>query len=150
MLMIRQRMLLCLALLCLTLAGCGGARADRPPMGYVSGTVTKDGKPVSTVTVVMKPDVGRPAMGVTNDKGYYEMEYTLDEKGTKIGPTSVSLEWPTGFAAPFGIPRRYAAGNKEYKLDVKAGKQTYDIVIEADAEKATDKKGKEKPPVIVD
>lgn len=150
--MTRQRIAWLVAMLvpALISSGCGGGGADRPPMGQVSGTVTKDGKPVSPITVIMRPEVGRPAIGVTNDKGHYEMEYARNEKGTRIGPNSVSLEWPTGLAPPFRIPRRYAAGNKAPKLDVKPGNQTYDIAIEPDPKKPTDDKDQEKKPGIAD
>ena len=128
----------------LFVSGCGSG-ADRPPLGYVSGTVTMDGEPVSTITVVMKPDVGRPAIGVTDAKGKYDIEYTLGEKGTKLGPTTVGLEWPTGFAAPFGIPDQYIPMNSSMKLDVQKGKQTFDIQMES-----AEKKSKSGKPIIVD
>lgn len=127
-----------------TFSGCGGVSPDRPPMGYVSGSVTMDGKPVENVFVVMKPESGRMAMVKTDKNGFYDIEYTEGEKGTKQGPTTVHLEWPTGFAGPFRIPPKFATGNKEIRLDVKSGKQTFDITMESEAGKAGQK------PVMVD
>lgn len=134
-----------LALLTLmTFSGCGGPSPDRPPMGYVSGTVTMDSKPVENILVVMKPESGRMAMVKTDKNGFYDMEYTEGEKGTKQGPTTVHVEWPTGYAGPFRIPPKFATGNKELKLDVKTGKQTFDLTMESESGKAGQK------PVMVD
>ena len=114
----------------LSLAGCGGA--DRPPLGYVSGRVTLDGDPVPGAVVVMKPEVGRQAVGRTDDKGYFNVEYNVGERGTKVGPTSVHVEWPFGEPGPFAIPKSFALGNSSLQLDVEKGKQTFDIEMESD------------------
>lgn len=111
--------------------GCGGA--PRPPMGYVSGTVTRGGSPVENITVVMKPDVGRAAMAVTDKQGHYVMQYTLGEKGTKTGPTTVSFEWPLGYSAPFGIPQEFTQMKSEIKIDIKKGQNPpFDFKIDSD------------------
>lgn len=114
-----------------SLIGCGGP--ERPPMGYVSGIVTLDGEPLKEVTVVMKPEKGRAAMALTDASGHYDIEYTRGEKGTKIGPTSVSFEWYPGHANPKPIPKSAASGTSELKLDVKAGKQTENFDLTSDA-----------------
>jgi hypothetical protein len=102
-----------------------------------------DGEPAVNLIVAMKPDVGRTAMAKTNSKGYYEIEYTDGEKGTKVGPTSVHVEWPTGFAGAFGIPKSHAPGNKENTLNVIQGKQTYNIEMVSEAGKS-----KQKPAMV--
>lgn len=133
----RSRIFLVLGSLSVTvfLAGCGGA--DRPPMGYVSGTITMDGEPLHGVIVVMKPDNGRMAMATTDKKGYYDIEYTQGEKGTKIGPTTVSFEWPLSPVGPTKpIPAKYTASKSEVKLDVVKGRQTFDVDLETDAASA--------------
>ena len=111
--------------------GCGGP--IRPEMGYVSGKITMDGVPVENVIVVMKPDNGRMAMSKTDDRGFYDIEYTQGEKGTKVGPTTVSFEWPLGHSAPMAIPSRYSAGKTDVKFVVKQGKQTFDFDMKSDA-----------------
>lgn len=123
----------------------GCSSSSRPEMGYCTGTVTMDGKPVESVTVVMKPDVGRMAMGVTDKNGVYDMEYTLGERGTKVGPTTVSFEWPLGYAAPFAIPSKYNQVNSKEKIDVKPGENEFNFTLEADAAAPS-----EKPATIVD
>ena len=124
-------------------AGCGGA--DRPEMGYCTGTVTMDGKPVEGITVVMKPDVGRAAMGVTNKEGSYEILYTLGEPGTKTGPNKVTFEWPMGFAAPFAIPKNYSQTID--KVDVKPGSNQFDFKLVSDPGTPA---AAPTPPVVVD
>jgi hypothetical protein len=121
-----------LLLLCSLLAiggsGCGSG-VERPDLGFVSGKVTMDGKPVENIIVVMKPDSGRAAMVRSNKEGFYDIEYTQDEKGTKLGPTTVSLEWPLGEPGWFSIPQKYIGDKSELKLEVKPGKQTFDIAL---------------------
>ena len=130
--------------------GCGGP--DRPKLGYVSGTITLDDEPLENVIVVMKPEVGRMAVCRTNKYGYYDIEYTHGEKGTKIGPTKVSFEWPMGYAAPHPIPVKYSAGKTEVTLDVTSGRQTFDFNLETDSPSAAAKSGEppSKPPRVVD
>ena len=84
-------------------------------------------------------------MGVTNKDGRYDMEYTLGERGTKLGPTTVSFEWPMGYAAPFGIPSKYTQVNSKEKIDVKSGENEFNFNLEADAAAPSGP-----PPVIVD
>lgn len=135
-------------LLCSVLTGCF-AGAERPDLGYVSGTVKFNGEPVKNINVVMKPLEGRSAMGVTDDEGHYEIEYTLDEKGTKVGPNTVSLEWPQGFTPTFPLSERYRADKSTLKLDVKPGDNTYDIPLEPESE-AEAAKRKKRGDFIVD
>jgi len=101
-------------------------------MGYVSGTVTLDGEPLPNVVVVMKPEEGRPAMSQADAKGYYDIEYVRGEKGTKVGPTTVSFEWLPGQADTRPIPPKAATGTSEIRIEVKPGKQTEDFDLETD------------------
>jgi hypothetical protein len=118
-------------------------------MGYCSGTVTMDGDPVEGLTVVMKPEVGRSAMAVTDGNGYYDIEYTLGEKGTKIGPTLVSFEWPTGFEAPFPIPEKYSQAKSDIRIEITKGRNKHDFELEPEPE-SNSPGSKKKPQVIVD
>lgn len=122
------------------LAGCGSG--DRPALGYVTGQITMDGEPLGNVIVVMKPDVGRAAMVRADDDGKYDMEYVHGVKGTKVGPTTVTFEWPLGYAAPKAIPRKYTGVDSEFKIDVKPGKNEFDFDLESDPNA--------KPPPVVE
>jgi len=132
-----------------SLAGCFGGGAERPELGYVSGTVTMNSEPVKNINVILKPTEGRAAMGVTDDDGHYEVEYTVDEKGTKIGPNVVSLEWPHGFMPTFPLSERYRADKTALKLDVKPGNNTFDIKLEPESADEAAKR-KKKGDFIVD
>ena len=116
------------------LIGCGGA--DRPQMGYVSGLVTMGDTPVEDLVVVMKPKEGRPAMARTDKYGRYDIEYARGEKGTKVGPTTVRFEWPLGGKAAFAIPKKIMGDTSEMKLEVKKGRQTFDIQLTSEEEEA--------------
>ena len=116
-------------------------------MGYVSGTVKHDGQPVENIIVVMKPSVGRPAMAKTNAKGEYNIEYTDGERGTKIGPTNVHVEWPMGVAGAFEIPKDFATGTSTQKFEVQKGNQKYDISMDP---VPVDPNKPKKKPFIVD
>lgn len=120
--------------------GCGGG-ADRPPLGYVTGTVTLNGEPLVGVIVLFKPDNGRAATAITDGKGFYNLEYVYGVKGTKVGPSTVSFEWPLGFAGAKPLPEKYTT-KSELKEEVKSGRNTYNFDLKSD--------GTEKPAPIVD
>jgi hypothetical protein len=129
--------------------GCGGP-SDQPELGQVTGMITLDGKPLVGVAVVFQPDSGRPARGMTDQDGKYELTYIRQTKGTKIGPNRVEIA-PTeeGEADEFEnsdeegaaaakpaksgkpkIPARYNL-QSELKADVKAGDNTFDFKLES-------------------
>ena len=109
--------------------GCGGS--DAPPLGEVSGTVELNGEPLAGVIVLFKPDNGRVATATTDSKGYYSLEYAYGVKGAKVGPNTVSLEWPLGFAGAKPLPAKYTT-QSELKKEVEAGKNTIDLELTAD------------------
>lgn len=109
----KHALALALSVLCAVCCGCSGR--DLPELGYVSGTVTRNGEPLEGVIVEFYSDTeegGRPGVGVTDSEGYYELEYTGGVEGTKVGPAKISVttEWPEG-EPPEGesetIPAKY-------------------------------------------
>jgi hypothetical protein len=70
--------------LLIALSGCGGS-ADLPEIARVTGTVTRNGKPVPNLMVNFMPEAGRPSWGKTDENGHYEMVYDEDNKGVKVG-----------------------------------------------------------------
>lgn len=106
--------------------GCGSG--DRPELGTVSGKVTMDGQPLSGLIVVFKPDEGRAAVGETDSEGIYELEYLDGVAGCKVGPNTVSFEWPLG-AGGKPIPQQYTAGRSTLKKDVQAGSNEINLEI---------------------
>ncbi|MDX1930114.1 MAG: carboxypeptidase-like regulatory domain-containing protein [Pirellulaceae bacterium] len=109
-------------LLCVGLVGCSSG--DRPPLGRVSGTVTMDGKPLAGVIVSFQPETGRAASAETDAEGNFDLEYTYQVKGAKIGPNTVSFAWPTGAEGKQNIPARFST-KSELKEEVKSGKNTF-------------------------
>lgn len=108
------------------LVGCGSS--DRPELGDVSGTVTLDGTPLSGVIILFKPDEGRPASAVTDEDGYYELAYRHGVEGTKVGPNTISFEWPLEQAGR-PIPGKYTASKSELKETVEPGSNTFDFQL---------------------
>jgi hypothetical protein len=115
-------------------AGCSGS-TDQPELGDVSGVVTLDGKPVVGVNVVFKPDVGRAAAANTDEEGNYTLIYLQGVEGCKLGPNTVSFDWPPGAANAVGIPAKYN-GDAAFKFDVKPGSNTFDLKMESDGSPA--------------
>jgi hypothetical protein len=120
---------ICLVLVSLT--GCGDG-ADRPALGYVTGTVTLDGEPLEGVMVMFQPEDGRPAGGLADGDGHYSIEYIKGEKGTKVGPNTVTFSWLPGDSRAKPIPPQYTAKETALKFDVKKGNNTFDLKLESD------------------
>lgn len=135
---IDSRLLWCLLpLIGMTFMGCGNG--DRPPLGNVSGTVTMDGEPLVGVIVTFKPTNGRPAVGVTDATGKYQLEYSRGVKGTKVGSNTVGFSWPIGVAGSHEIPARYS-GKSDLEQEVESGCNSFDFDLESDPDT-----GKKKP-----
>ena len=117
-----------------SLAGCGGS-SDQPELGNVTGIVTLDGKPVIGVNVVFKPDIGRAAAGNTDQEGKFTLEYLAGEKGCKLGPNSISFDWPPGAQNAVAIPAKYS-GAEQFTFEVKAGSNTCNLKLESDGTEA--------------
>jgi hypothetical protein len=113
----------------LALTGCG--IDDTPPLGDVTGIITLDGQPLEGVIVLFKPQVGRVATGTTDADGEYELEFAYDVSGCKVGPNTVSLEWPLGSTNAKALPTRYTTAS-ELKADVKEGSNKIDFPLVSD------------------
>ena len=126
--------------------GCG--RGDLPPMGYVSGRVTMDGVPLSGAIVSFMPEKGRPATGLTDKDGTYQLQYTYQVYGCKVGPNNVGFFAPTSGSVSHPIPNKYE--KSEYNVDVKNGKNTFDFELKSDAEARKVADVKKPAPDVVD
>lgn len=111
----------------------------------MTGKVTMDGTPLSEAVIAFLPENGRPSTAVVDAAGNYELFYKKGMAGTKIGPNSVDLSWPTGVTGP-AIPSKYA-GKSELRVDVKPGNNTFDFELKSDPA-ASPKSGD--APVILD
>ncbi|RCS44596.1 hypothetical protein DTL42_16855 [Bremerella cremea] len=138
-----------LSVIFLSVTGCGGT-SDQPDLGQVTGTVTLDGKPLSDTAIVFYPDSGRPARGLTDAEGKYELIYIRDTRGTKLGHNRVEIapseeaededeeetdedtpqvKRPAKSKKP-KIPARYNT-KTELEADVKPGDNTFDFKLES-------------------
>jgi hypothetical protein len=71
----------------------GGCGPKGPDVVKVRGTITKGGQPVSHMVVQFYPEKGRPSAARTDDKGYYELEFSEEiPKGAVPGKHNVSLQ----------------------------------------------------------
>ena len=76
------------ALLFLSISGCQDSGV---PLGYVSGMVTLDGKPIAMATVSFYPESGRASVGKTDAEGNYVLCFSGSEKGAIIGQHRVTI-----------------------------------------------------------
>ena len=124
------------------LAGCGGV-SDQPELGTVTGLVTLDGDPLPGATVKFVPESGRSSVGITDATGRYELQYTNDTPGAKVGPHIVSISTMTaGYSDEGGssvessaekIPKRYNEGSTLQET-VEAGENVIDFPLTSDGE----------------
>ncbi|MEM7476557.1 MAG: carboxypeptidase regulatory-like domain-containing protein [Planctomycetota bacterium] len=118
-------------------AGCGSG-----DMGYVSGTVTMDGKPLPNAIVEFfpKPSGGLSA-GMTDEKGVYELYIGRSGKGAKVGEHLVQISTADGGAddGDYGgaskelVPAKYNV-NSELTATVKSGNNTIDFTLDSEGE----------------
>lgn len=106
---------------------------DYPPMGYVTGTIRLDGKPLSGVMVAFYPEKGRPSTAVAEVDGSYELRYTRNVTGAKVGPGMLHLSWETGKSGP-AIPERYGPNKSELTVIVDPGDNVFDFELHSDQE----------------
>ena len=69
--------------------GCGGQSVvETVP---IAGVVTLDGEPLAEALVTFHPENGRPASGITDEEGRYELQYKDGIAGTLPGLNKVSI-----------------------------------------------------------
>jgi len=111
------------ALVALHLAGCGKAK-----FGSVSGRVTLDNQPLAHTTVEFQPAAGSPSYGVTDDRGYYTLQWSPEQSGAQVGEHTVRI---TSFdegnrRQPERVPPRYNR-QTDLRREVKPGHQQFDF-----------------------
>ena len=119
--------LVCFSLL---LGGCGGD--DGPEMGDVTGLVTLDGQPLPKASVRFVPENASPSIGITDDEGRYELQYSSSRNGAIVGMHTVRISTHRNAgedddgnrtpAVPEKVPAEYntgAAENPDMKREVK-------------------------------
>lgn len=136
------RRLLPILFTALAVGGCGGS-SDQPDRGYAEGRVTLGGESLSRAMVTFQPDSGRPSFGVTDEDGYYAVEYLPGEEGAKVGKHLVSIstyrepEEEGDPPTPEQVPVQYnrdAAENAEMTVEVKPGSNTFNWELSSEGE----------------
>jgi len=123
------------------LSGCGGA-SDTPEMGYVTGTVKMDGKPLKNALVTFRPqdhETARQSVGTTDEQGFYELKYSLRETGAMLGKHQVTISTAGMASGEYGadgegsgqtgekVPAQYNV-KSELTAVVEPGTQTIDFL----------------------
>lgn len=121
---------------CASLMGLGGCRSgDSPPLGRVEGTVTLDGKPLSEGRIMFVPvDGGRTSTGEFDESGNYQLIYSLDEWGAKVGEHTVKITTQNDFGGGERIPAKYNV-DSELKAVVEGGSNTFDFELTGEMRK---------------
>jgi len=110
------------------LSGCG---PDGPALGEVSGTVTRDGRPLDGATVIFQPELGKASFGRTDQEGRYELRYSKDSKGAIVGRHVVEVRL-AGDSTPIEpLPPRYNT-QTELTADVKKGRNQVDFELHSE------------------
>ncbi|MHC2068467.1 carboxypeptidase-like regulatory domain-containing protein [Bremerella sp. T1] len=77
--------------LLLLISAIGCSSGEYSDLGQVTGQVTMDGQPLPEALVRFSPSSGRPAMGVTDAEGNYELIYVRDIRGAEPGEYDVEI-----------------------------------------------------------
>lgn len=96
---------LLLAVLLISLVGCSGGSGIA--LGTVTGTLTKDGVPVSDATITFYPETGRPSSATSDIDGHYSLRFTASEDGAIVGKHKVHISYGgPGMPSAPGEPTR--------------------------------------------
>ena len=79
------------AMLLTLLLSVGCTSGEYSELGQVQGQVTMDGQPLPKALVRFAPSSGRPAMGVTDEQGNYQLIYVRDIRGAEPGDYNVEI-----------------------------------------------------------
>lgn len=127
----RARLQACSRLLvfCLAAVCSGCVKSDIPELGYVKGKVTMNGKPLTGADIEAKPIRGRPAYGIIQPDGSFEIKYKRNIPGTLLGKTHFSPIWPTSVRGP-RFPEEYL----NIEFDVKPGENTFMLEMKSESQ----------------
>ncbi|RLS41725.1 MAG: hypothetical protein DWH81_05575 [Planctomycetota bacterium] len=98
-------------------------------MGYVKGKVTINGKPLAGADIEARPIRGRPAYGIIQPDGSFEIMYKKNIPGTLLGKNHFSPVWPTSVRGP-SFPDEYL----NIEFNVKPGENTFVLEMKSDSQ----------------
>lgn len=126
------------SLLLIVAAGCG--TDDGPELTEVAGTITLGGEPLADARVIFTPSGGgRPAYGLTNSDGEYELGYSTTGMGTPPGEYIVKIttyrepeeDIETGETTPERPENVPAIYNQPSTLRIAVPAESYDFALES-------------------
>jgi hypothetical protein len=97
------------ALLCTVAVGCSSS-SEGPKLASADGTVTYQGHPLADATVLVAPEKGPVATGVTDLEGHFTLS-TGSRRGAVVGPVHVAIS--AGEPASGGVPELPKPKNAE-------------------------------------
>jgi hypothetical protein len=120
--------LFAVAIVALASPCCNSRTAGYPPLGKVTGVVTRGGQPVAGVTVLFQPVAGgRASVGVTDSTGRYTLRYTEVADGAMVGDHTVTLSVDPDESDTRATLRRVEGLGKQFSFTVKPGRNTFAI-----------------------
>ena len=131
------RLLVALLALAPPLIGCG---PSRPQTMYVDGVVTLDGEPIEGAAVLFSPEEGRPASGITDAQGKFELQTFEPRDGAVLGKhkVTVTLKKVTGVGAdPDGLSGEVGPGGMQVEWIVPerySSPATSGLTVDVDAD----------------
>lgn len=90
-----------------------------------------NGKPVTGADLEAVPVHGRPAYGIIQPDGTYEIMFKKNVPGTLLGVNKLSPIWPTGVRGPnfppeyLGIPFEVKPGENNFVLEMQSDNQEW-------------------------
>lgn len=118
-----------------------GCAPSGPQLGRVEGEVLLDGKPLADVVVEFQPQqAGSPSIGVTDEDGKFQLQFTRDRWGALLGEHTVKIEHDVdgreGPRSSAAIPVRYNALS-ELKRTVTTGSNFFEFKLRTDHQTAS-------------
>lgn len=112
---------------------CNSRTAGYPPLGKVTGVVTRGGQPLAGVTVLFQPVAGgRASVGVTDSTGRYTLRFTEVADGAMVGDHTVTLSVDPDESDARATLRVVKGLGKQFSFTVKPGKNTFAIETASD------------------
>ena len=122
--------LLVVVILTVACQGCNSRSVGYPPLGKVTGVLTREGQPLEGMTVLFQPVAGgRASVGFTDSAGRYSLRYTEVADGAMVGDQTVMLVEEPDDTNPKATLRTTKGLDKRFSFTVQEGTQTFDIEI---------------------
>jgi hypothetical protein len=123
-----SRAALVVAIVAIASPCCNSRTAGYPPLGRVTGIVSRAGQPLAGLTVLFQPVAGgRASVAVTNSAGRYTLRFTEVADGAMVGDHTVTLSVDPDASDARATLRVVEGLGKQYSFTVKPGRNTFDI-----------------------